>query len=79
VGRGEGIGNEVRDLNEALEYLVQSTTGVEQVVLIGKSLGSIVAANVAAEGSRHPLPLKDFVRQKWMHNNAANANSEILI
>ncbi len=60
--RGQGIENEIRDLKQAINYLrdtVKTDTDSQaekDIVLVGKSLGSIVAAAVALEES-HPAIL----------------------
>lgn len=53
---------EIRDLREAVAYLRESTRGVDHVVLIGKSLGSIVASTVAGEIRRPVILLTPICR-----------------
>jgi alpha/beta superfamily hydrolase len=67
--RGNGIENEVRDLKEVIQYLSASTSGDLQLVLIGKSLGSIVVANVAAEDSYPAILLTPICRTEAEFKN----------
>jgi alpha/beta superfamily hydrolase len=67
--RADGIENEVRDLKEAVQYLKTITHGDEQITLIGKSLGSIVAARVAAEDSYPAILLTPICRSETQFKN----------
>ncbi len=64
--RGEGIGNEIRDLKNAISYLrdtlEEGSTIDKNIVLIGKSLGSIVAAAVALEDAYPAILLTPICR-----------------
>jgi hypothetical protein len=54
--RGSSTSAEVTDLRDVIHHLVQSSDDVSHIVLIGKSLGSIVVSSVAAE-TGHPMIL----------------------
>ena len=67
--RGDGIENEVRDLKEAVQYLKTNTAGEKKITLIGKSLGSIVAARVAVEDSYPAILLTPICRGETQFKN----------
>jgi alpha/beta superfamily hydrolase len=69
VERGKGIDNEVRDLNEAVKYLESISPDGERMILIGKSLGSIVSANVADEGAYPVILLTPVCRSEGEFKN----------
>ena len=64
IERGDGIKNEVRDLKEAVRYLESVSPDEKRMILIGKSLGSIVSANVAGEGNYPVILLTPVCRNE---------------
>jgi alpha/beta superfamily hydrolase len=62
--RGAGVDAEVRDLKDAIEFIKSASPGIEPLILVGKSLGSIVAANVAVEGSYPAILLTPICRSE---------------
>jgi alpha/beta superfamily hydrolase len=81
VERGDGIENEVRDLKDAVNYLKSISPEGKQMILIGKSLGSIVSANVAGEGAYPVILLTPVCRSEVEFNNfyGPTGNMQVMI